>query len=193
MELPLLLKALILGVVEGITEFLPVSSTGHLILVGDLLDFNTDKGKLFEIVIQCGAILAIVWEYRAKLTAVISRLPSDPHARRFAANLLVAFLPVAVLGLLFGKAIKELLFDKMAGINANPVVRLIVNAISTTAGARSAAVANRKTPRQHPRQPNPHARFNPARALRSFHIRSSRPSPTYPFKIQPHEISAKFA
>ena len=110
MDLPLLVKALILGIVEGITEFLPVSSTGHLILVGDLLDFNSDKGKLFEIVIQCGAILAIVWEYRAKLGAVISRLPSDPQARRFAANLVVAFIPVAVLGLLFGKAIKEVLF-----------------------------------------------------------------------------------
>ena len=110
MELPLLLKALILGVVEGITEFLPVSSTGHLILAGDLLDFNTEKGKLFEIVIQAGAILAIVWEYRTRLTAVVSRLPADPQARRFALNLLVAFLPVAVLGLLFGNAIKEALF-----------------------------------------------------------------------------------
>jgi undecaprenyl-diphosphatase len=110
MELPLLLKALILGVVEGITEFLPVSSTGHLILAGDLLGFNTEKGKLFEIVIQCGAILAIVWEYRAKLISVIAQLPSDPQARRFAMNLLVAFLPVAILGLLFGKAIKEVLF-----------------------------------------------------------------------------------
>jgi len=110
MDLPLLIKALILGVVEGITEFLPISSTGHLILVGDLLDFNTEKGKLFEIVIQCGAILAIVWEYRATLSSVIARLPSDPRARAFAANLLVAFLPVAILGLLFGKAIKEVLF-----------------------------------------------------------------------------------
>jgi undecaprenyl-diphosphatase len=111
MELPLLIKALILGVVEGITEFLPISSTGHLILVGDLLDFNTEKGKLFEIVIQCGAILAIVWEYRARLASVIVRLPTDRAARRFAVNLLVAFVPVAVLGLLFGKAIKEVLFN----------------------------------------------------------------------------------
>ena len=110
MDLPLLFKALILGVVEGVTEFLPISSTGHLILVGDLLDFNTDKGKLFEIVIQCGAILAIVWEYRAKLAGVIARLPSDPQARLFVTNLLVAFVPVAVLGLLFGKAIKQVLF-----------------------------------------------------------------------------------
>ena len=110
MELPLLVKALILGVVEGFTEFLPVSSTGHLILVGDLLDFNSEQGKLFEIVIQCGAILAIVWEYRARLTSVVARLPTDPQARRFATNLLIAFLPVAILGLLFGKAIKEVLF-----------------------------------------------------------------------------------
>jgi len=110
LDLPLLLKALILGVVEGVTEFLPISSTGHLILVGDLLDFNTDKGKLFEIVIQCGAILAIVWEYRAKLAGVIARLPSAPQARQFVTNLLVAFVPVAVLGLLFGKAIKQVLF-----------------------------------------------------------------------------------
>jgi undecaprenyl-diphosphatase len=110
MELPLLVKALILGVVEGITEFLPVSSTGHLILAGDLLEFNTDKGKLFEIVIQCGAILAIVWEYRTKLISVVARLPADPQARRFAWNLLVAFLPVAILGLAFGRAIKEVLF-----------------------------------------------------------------------------------
>ena len=110
MELPLLVKALILGVVEGITEFLPVSSTGHLILAGDLLDFNNEKGKLFEIVIQCGAILAIVWEYRARLASVIAQLPTDPQARRFATNLLIAFLPLAILGLLFGKAIKEVLF-----------------------------------------------------------------------------------
>jgi len=110
MDLPLMLKALILGVVEGVTEFLPVSSTGHLILAGDLLDFNNEKGKLFEIVIQCGAILAIVWEYRARLIAVVSRLGRDAQAQRFAINLLVAFFPVAILGLLFGKAIKEVLF-----------------------------------------------------------------------------------
>lgn len=110
MELPLLVKALILGVVEGLTEFLPISSTGHLILVGDLLGFNDEKGKLFEIVIQCGAILAIVWEYRARLASVVARLPSDPQARRFASNLLIAFLPLAILGLLFGSAIKAALF-----------------------------------------------------------------------------------
>ena len=126
MELPLLIKALILGVVEGITEFLPVSSTGHLIVVGDLLNFNNEKGKLFEIVIQCGAILAIVWEYRARLTSVVARLPADPQARRFATNLLVAFLPVAVLGLLFGKAIKEVLFKPVPVAMAFIVGGLII-------------------------------------------------------------------
>ena len=107
----MLIKALILGVVEGLTEFLPVSSTGHLILVGDLLDFNDDKGKLFEIVIQCGAILAVCWEYRAKLAAVIGGLGSQREAQRFALNLAVAFIPLAALCLAFGKAIKAQLFQ----------------------------------------------------------------------------------
>lgn len=110
MDLALLLKALILGIVEGVTEFLPVSSTGHLILVGDLLDFNSEKGKLFEIVIQCGAILAIVWEYRAKFISVATQLSDSAQARRFVANLFVAFLPVAIIGLAFGKSIKAVLF-----------------------------------------------------------------------------------
>ena len=110
MHTMLLLKALILGVVEGLTEFLPVSSTGHLILAGDLLDFNDEKGKVFEIVIQCGAILAVVWEYRAKLLEVVRRLASDRVSQRFVVNLLVAFLPVAALGLLFGRIVKAALF-----------------------------------------------------------------------------------
>ena len=111
MDLLLLLKALILGIVEGVTEFLPVSSTGHLILAGDLLDFNDDRGKLFEIVIQSGAILAVCWEFRAKIVQVLLGLPSDQAAQRFALNVLVAFLPLAILGLLFGKAIKASLFN----------------------------------------------------------------------------------
>lgn len=110
MNLALLLKALILGVVEGLTEFLPISSTGHLILVGDLLAFNDEKGKMFEIMIQCGAILAVVWEYRARFARVAVGLASERSAQRFALNLLVAFLPLAVLGLLFGKHIKAHLF-----------------------------------------------------------------------------------
>ncbi len=110
MDIILLCKALILGVVEGLTEFLPISSTGHLILVGDLLDFNDDKGKLFEIVIQSGAILAVCWEYRVRLWGVARGVRSDALARRFVTNLMVAFLPAAVLGLLFAKAIKAHLF-----------------------------------------------------------------------------------
>ena len=82
-----LLQALILGLVEGFTEFLPVSSTGHLILAGDLLHFNDEKGKLFEIVIQSGAILAVCWEYRVRLVRVIGGLATDRAARRFALNL----------------------------------------------------------------------------------------------------------
>ena len=111
MDLTLLLHALILGIVEGLTEFLPVSSTGHLILAGDLLHFNDERGKLFEIVIQTGAILAVCWEYRARLGAVATGLGRDPAARRFVANLAVAFVPLAVLGLAFGKAIKAHLFQ----------------------------------------------------------------------------------
>ncbi len=111
MDSLLLLKALILGLVEGITEFLPVSSTGHLILAGDLLAFNDERGKLFEIVIQSGAILAVCWEYRMKIMQVLLGLPSDRAARRFACNVLVAFLPLAIIGLLFGKAIKASLFN----------------------------------------------------------------------------------
>ncbi len=107
----ILVKALILGVVEGLTEFLPVSSTGHLILAGDLLNFSDEKAKLFEIVIQCGAILAVCWEYRAKITKVISGLGSEREAQRFTLNLVIAFIPAAVLGLAFAKAIKAQLFQ----------------------------------------------------------------------------------
>ncbi|HEY8036999.1 MAG TPA: undecaprenyl-diphosphate phosphatase [Methylobacter sp.] len=110
MDLILTLKTIILGIVEGLTEFLPVSSTGHLILVGDLLNFNDDKGKLFEIVIQVGAILAVCWEYRAKIAAVIVGLPNQKQAQKFAFNLMIAFVPLASLGLLFGKHIKAVLF-----------------------------------------------------------------------------------
>lgn len=110
MDTIILLKALLLGLVEGLTEFLPVSSTGHLIIVGDLLNFNDDKGKVFEIAIQLGAILAVCWEFREKLGNVARGLGSDPAARRFVANLAVAFLPAAVLGLLLHKAIKTYLF-----------------------------------------------------------------------------------
>jgi undecaprenyl-diphosphatase len=110
MDLILLAKALLLGIVEGLTEFLPISSTGHLIVVGQLLDFNDEKGKVFEIAIQLAAILAVCWEYRARIARTIAGLGTQASAQRFALNLLVAFLPAAVLGLLFIKTIKEHLF-----------------------------------------------------------------------------------
>lgn len=102
--------ALILGVVEGLTEFLPISSTGHLILAGHLLGFNDERARVFDVVIQTGAMLAIVWEYRARFLNVISHVFSDAVARRFILNLAIAFMPAAVLGLGFGKMIKAHLF-----------------------------------------------------------------------------------
>jgi undecaprenyl-diphosphatase len=111
LDITLLLKAALMGIVEGLTEFLPVSSTGHLILAGALLDFNDDRGKLFEIVIQSAAIMAVVWEYRARLGKVIGGLGSDPLARRLVLNVAIAFLPLALLGLLFGKVLKAHLFN----------------------------------------------------------------------------------
>ncbi len=110
MDVILLFKALILGVVEGLTEFLPVSSTGHLILAGDLLDFNNERGKLFEIVIQSGAILAVVWEYRVRIAGVLRGFGREPLANRLVLNLAIAFTPLAVVGLLFKKAIESHLF-----------------------------------------------------------------------------------
>jgi undecaprenyl-diphosphatase len=103
-------KALVMGIVEGLTEFLPISSTGHLILAGSLLGMDDDKSKVFDIVIQTGAMLAVVWEYRRKFFGVAAGLFSDRAAQRFVLNLLVAFMPAAVLGLAFGKAIKSHLF-----------------------------------------------------------------------------------
>lgn len=111
MDILLLLKALILGVVEGVTEFLPVSSTGHLILTADLLGLgNNQKIKVFDIFIQAGAILAVCWEYRQRLITTFAGITHDPIAQRFAINLFVAFIPLAVMGLLFGKAIQAVLF-----------------------------------------------------------------------------------
>jgi undecaprenyl-diphosphatase len=104
------LSALVLGVVEGLTEFLPVSSTGHLIVAGSLLRYTGDQAKMFEIVIQAGAILAVVWEYRARFGSMLAGLLSERRAQRFALNLVVAFVPAAGLGFLFGKAIKAHLF-----------------------------------------------------------------------------------
>ena len=110
MDIVLLAKAAVMGVVEGLTEFLPVSSTGHLILAGSLMGLDDAKGKVFDIAIQTGAILAVVIYYWQKIRETLVALPSQQQAQRFALNVLIAFIPAVVLGLLFGKAIKAHLF-----------------------------------------------------------------------------------
>ena len=110
MDIALLIKAAIMGIVEGLTEFLPISSTGHLILAGSLLGFDDDKAKVFEIAIQTGAIFAVILVYWQKIRATLIALPTEKQAQQFAINVFVAFLPAVVLGLLFGKAIKANLF-----------------------------------------------------------------------------------
>jgi undecaprenyl-diphosphatase len=109
-EWPILLRTAILGLVEGVTEFIPVSSTGHLIIAGEWLHYTGEQTKTFEIFIQLGAILAIAWLYRSTLVRVIRGLPREPEAQRFAGNLLIAFLPAAIVGLLVHSWIKEHLF-----------------------------------------------------------------------------------
>ncbi len=110
MDIVLWVKAALMGIVEGLTEFLPISSTGHLILAGSLLDFTGDTVKVFEIAIQTGAMLSVVWQYRERLRSTVSGLGTDPVAQRFARNVLVAFIPAVVLGLAFGSIIKQHLF-----------------------------------------------------------------------------------
>ena len=104
-------QALILGVVEGLTEFLPISSTGHQIIVADLLDFGGERAMAFNIIIQLGAILAVVWEFRRKILDVVTGLPTQRNAQRFTINLLIAFLPAVVLGVIFADLIHEYLFN----------------------------------------------------------------------------------
>ena len=113
MDQALYLKAFVLGLVEGFTEFLPISSTGHLIIVGQILGFTGEKAKVFDITIQLAAILAVCWEFRARLWAALRGCASEPQAQRFVANLIVAFLPAAVLGFLFHGAIKAHLFHPL--------------------------------------------------------------------------------
>ena len=110
MDFMLLLKAAVMGIVEGLTEFLPISSTGHLILAGALLGFDDEKAKVFDIAIQTGAILAVIIVYWEKIKSTVIALPTQRLARRFALNVLIAFFPAVLLGLLFGNAIKAHLF-----------------------------------------------------------------------------------
>jgi undecaprenyl-diphosphatase len=109
-DVVLLVKAAIMGIVEGLTEFLPISSTGHLILAGSLLGFDDAKAKVFDIAIQTGAIFAVILVYWQKIRDTLVALPTQRQAQRFALNVCIGFLPAVVLGLLFGKAIKAHLF-----------------------------------------------------------------------------------
>ena len=111
MDIALLIKAAVMGIVEGLTEFLPISSTGHLILAGELLNFlDHDKRQVFEISIQTGAIFAVILVYWQKIRTTLVELPTQVRAQKFALNVLIGFLPAVVLGLLFGKVIKAHLF-----------------------------------------------------------------------------------
>jgi undecaprenyl-diphosphatase len=130
MDAALLLKALILGIVEGLTEFLPISSTGHLILAGDLLDFAHPSRDVFYVAIQTGAMLAVLWQYRSRFLRV------DPRLWR---NLAVAFLPAALLGLAFGSLIKSYLFKPVPVALAFIVGGFIILAVDR--GERRARVA----------------------------------------------------
>ncbi len=115
-----------MGVVEGLTEFLPISSTGHLILAASLLNFTGEKIKVFEIAIQTGAMFAVIWEYRARLARTVSGITHDPVAQRFARNVLIAFIPAVVLGLTLGKVVKEHLFHPVPVATAFIVGGLII-------------------------------------------------------------------
>lgn len=111
MDIWVAIQALILGVVEGITEFLPVSSTGHQIIVADLIGFSGERALAFNIIIQLGAILAVIWEYRRKIIDVVVGLPKEREAQKFTVNLLIAFMPAVVLGVAFADLIHEYLFN----------------------------------------------------------------------------------
>lgn len=104
-------QALILGVIEGLTEFLPISSTGHQIVVADLIHFDGQRAIAFNIIIQLGAILAVVWAFRAKILSVVVGLPVERKAQRFTVNLLIAFLPAVVMGVIFADLIHQYLFN----------------------------------------------------------------------------------
>ncbi len=126
MEHPTLFVALLLGIVEGLTEFLPISSTGHLIVAGSLLGYTGEQAKVFEIVIQAGAILAVCWEFRRRLKAVACGVFRNPLANRFVVNLAVAFVPAAALGLAFGRLVKSHLFAPVPVAVASVIGVLVI-------------------------------------------------------------------
>src|ERR1043165_7500024 len=127
--MPTLIKAALLGILQGLTEFLPVSSTAHLLIGARLLGFD-DPGGVFTVLIQLGSILAIVWLYRAKIARVLMNLPSDPEARHFVLMLFVAFLPAAVAGLLFSGFVKRVLFTTPSVIAVTFIVGGIIMLIA---------------------------------------------------------------
>ena len=139
MDLILVLKAVIMGLVEGFTEFLPISSTGHLILAGSLLNFTGEKVKVFEIAIQAGAIFAVMWEYRKRIGQVLAGLGSDRTSQQFALKLIIAFLPAAILGLMFNKAIKAKLFAPVPVALAFIVGGLIILWVEKRNGGKEVA------------------------------------------------------
>jgi undecaprenyl-diphosphatase len=117
--------AIILGIVEGITEFLPISSTGHLIVAASFLNFHDEKGKVFEVAIQAGAMVAVLWEYRKKFVNALVGVGREPAANRFFMNLIIAFVPLAAIGLLLSKHIKAVLFNPL-GVAAASVIGALV-------------------------------------------------------------------
>ena len=119
-------KVVILGIIEGITEFLPISSTGHLIILGDLLGYNDEASKVFKIVIQLAAILAVCWDYRERLLRTVRGIRTEPAEQRFVGLLFIAFLPAAVLGLMFHSTIKALLLNPITVATALIVGGIII-------------------------------------------------------------------
>ena len=145
MDVVLLVKAAIMGVVEGLTEFLPISSTGHLILAGSLLGFDDAKAKVFDIAIQTGAIFAVILVYWAKIRSTLVALPTERQAQRFALNVFIAFVPAVVLGLLFG-SVTGILLGVLSAVLRNTAPDYLLRSLSIL-GSRSSATSEGQTPR----------------------------------------------
>jgi undecaprenyl-diphosphatase len=126
MDVVVMFKALVMGLVQGLTEFLPISSTGHLIVVGQALSMTNETAKLFEVFIQLGSILAVVWAYRAKILSLIVSFPSDGRTRRFGLGLAVAFVPAALVGLALHRSIKDYLFGPVTVAGALVIGGIVI-------------------------------------------------------------------